>query len=130
MILQETSISLTPTETKAVLSLLGIAVAMALWALKVVVRAFIEMRDQGRDIKHAVFGDPKASPKNGLIRTLDAHGTSLRELSETFTEHVAKEMAWQEHTSTTLNTKHNEFHRLLNDIESRLPQKPKRPRSA
>ena len=71
MILQETSISLTPTETKAVLSLLGIAVAMALWALKVVVRAFIEMRDQGRDIKHAVFGDPKASPKNGLIRTLE-----------------------------------------------------------
>jgi hypothetical protein len=103
-LLQSASVELTPNETRATLAFVGLVIAVALWGMKVLVRVFVEMRDTGRDVHHAVFGNPTHAEPNGIVRDLGEVKRSGQRFALSFDEHVEKERAWQAETTQKLHT--------------------------
>ena len=95
MMQPDTSLSLTANESKFVLSVLGLVTCIFLWAIKVALRVFFEMRDTLRDAKHALWGDPKAQPPNGVLRKFTEHVERVTQLGDDFKTHVETEEQWQ-----------------------------------
>ena len=123
MIFAQVATALTSNESSGLLWLVGIGVAAILWCCKVVLRVGFEMRDTLRDVHKAVFGDPKNAQPNGLVRDVEsAKKLALWVADELETSNREFER-WREENARIMNDAANRNHKLLLEIQEKLPQR-------
>ena len=126
MMQPDTSISLTPNETKLVLSTLGVACALALKIAWAKAKSFEEVAERTRAIDQTLHGDPKASEPNGLVRKLNSVAKKIEEHAGKFEDHVESDERWREEAQRLSTARNNDLQKTLLNIESRLPVKSRR----
>ena len=119
-VLQDTATALTPNETKGMLSLLGLAVAVFLRIAWQKAKSFEEVAERTRAIDQTLHGDPKAREPNGLVRKLNHVAGKLDTLAGHFEKHVSDE-AQQVLDGNRLRTEaNNRLHDRLNTMDDKL----------
>lgn len=126
---QDTSVSLTANETKFVLSLLGIVIAVFLRVAWAKAKSFGEIAERTRAIDQTLHGDPKAHEPNGLVRKLNHVATRVDTLASHFEKHVTDEAQQVVEGNRLRNEANNKLHLRLTSIEGKLesPRRRKKP---
>lgn len=117
---QDTSVSLTANETKFVLSLLGIVIAVFLRMAWAKAKSFGEIAERTRAIDQTLHGDPKAHEPNGLVRKLNHVATKIDEHATQFAEHVASDELWRKEARDLAHRRNSELQVSLTQIDNRL----------